>query len=311
MPQSADAITWRTEPDEAYRAWIAHAGGLFADSAWAEPIARALGSRIVYGFDPRRDAGVAVHLFSRFGVTVAYAGLPISPAWLADATAREAAIPGAQLARFNFSALVANVAAARSEHAIEQPESVIPDVAAWPNRSARKLKKDRAFAVRSGLRLGDLGAEHAAAVETLYRATVTRHRGRLRYGEDYFRAVVAFATDSRVSARGAFDESGELAGFAMFGLDGGIAHYLHGGVAESGRSRGASDLLLGDAMDRMIARGARSVTLLPSPAQQGGLLAFKRKWAEADGTWLTLDRPQGFAGAAIGAALALSSRFKR
>ena len=312
LRDAAERTIWRNEPDPAYEDWLRRSGALFADPAWAEPVARALGSRVAYGFNAKRGEGVAAHLFGRLGVTVAFAGLPISPAWLAYAGARELGVPGASLVRFNFSCLTANVAAARGARAVEQPESVIADLGAWPVRGARKIKKDRAFALRSGLRLDDLAASHAPEVDALYRATVTRHRGRLRYGVEYFRTVIGLAgTNPRVAARGAFDEAGHVAGFAIFALDGTVAHYLHGGVAIEARARGASDLLLGDALDGMIARGARSATLLPSPPQQSGLLAFKRKWAEADGTWLTLDRPQGWTGAAIAAALALSTRFKR
>ncbi|HKE49384.1 MAG TPA: GNAT family N-acetyltransferase [Rhodanobacteraceae bacterium] len=312
MRDAAERVRWSDEPDAAYRDWLQRSGAVFADPAWADPVARSLGSRVLYGFHAKRGEGVAVHLFRRLGVTVAFAGLPITPKWLADASVRELEIPGAELVRYNFSTLAANVAASCDERAVEQPESVIPDLGAWPVRGARKIRKDRAFAQRSGLRLDDLDASHAPDVDALYRATVTRHRGRLRYGVDYFRTIIGLAaTNPRVAARGAFDEAGRVGGFAIFALDGTIAHYLHGGVAIEARARGASDLLLGDALDGMIARGAHSATLLPSPATQAGLLAFKRKWAEADGTWLTIDRPQGFVGTAIGKALALSARLRR
>ena len=309
---AAERMLWSVEPDAAYRDWLQRTGAVFADPAWADPVARALGLRVLYGFDARRGEGVAVHLFRRLGVTVAFAGLPVTPTWLTDADARELEIPGAQLVRYNFSSLATNVAASCDERAVEQPESVIPDFGAWPVRGARKIKKDRAFALRSGLRLDDLDASHAPEVDALYHATVTRHRGRLRYGVDYFRTIIGLAAaNPRVAARGAFDEAGHVGGFAIFALDGTVAHYLHGGVAIDARARGASDLLLGDALDGMIARGAHSATLLPSPATQAGLLAFKRKWAEADGAWLTIDRPQGLAGAAISAAVALSMRLRR
>lgn len=304
---------WSDEPGEDYRDWVARSGLLFSDPAWVEPVARALGSRPLYGFHRGIGAGLAVHRFRRLGFLIAYAGLPITPAWLAASDERaRVRIAGAHLTRFNFSSLAPEIRAARAETATALPESVIPDLGSWPVRSARKLKKDRAFASRAGLRVDDLGVEHAAAVERLYRGTVARHGGRLRYGESYFRAAIELAvSDARISARGAFDEASNLAGFTIFCREGATANYLHGGVAPEARKRGASDLLLGDAIDRAIAAGATSVTLLPSPPQQPGLLAFKQKWAERDASWITLDRADDLLGRLALGAMAAGARMKR
>lgn len=309
---TAAKVIWRNSPDDEYRDWLSRAGALFADPLWAAPIAAALGARLLYGFHPGRSEGVAVQIFRYCGLAVGYAGLPISPAWLADAECRkQIVVPGVHLTRFNVSCLEPVSALSNSENVVKLPETVIPSLGLWPKRNARKLKKDRAFAARGKLRVANLDLSQAGAVESLYRDTVVRHRGSLRYREDYFRTVIALSTQSaRVLARGAFDEAGHVVGFAMFGLDGMTAHYLHGGVADNARSHGVSDLLLGDALDRVIELGAESATLLPSPEGQSGLIAFKRKWGEMDGLWMTLDRSNGLLGEAAHLGMGLMSKLR-
>lgn len=309
---TAVKFDWKRWPDDEYRGWLARADGLFSDPLWAEPIAAALGAQPLYGFHPERREGVCVQIFRHFGLAVGYAGLPISPGWLSDAECRnQVIVPGVHLTRFNLSCLQPSGSLSSNEHAKELPETVIRCLGSWPQRNARKLKKDRAFASRSKIAVGALHAKHAGAVEVLYRDTVVRHRGSLRYHEEYFRAIVALSTrTSKVLARGAFDESGRLAGFAMFGIDGATAHYLHGGVAASARSQGVSDLLLGDAIDRVIELGGESVTLLPSPERQPGLIAFKRKWGEMDGLWTSLDRSNGILGEAAHLGMNLMAKLR-
>ena len=308
----AAKIIWKSSPDDEYRDWLSRAGALFADPLWAEPIAAALGAQPLYGFHPGCGEGVAVQVFRYCGLAVGYAGLPISPAWLSDDEFRkQTVVPGVHLTRFNLSCLRPVNCVSRGERAKELPETVIPSLGLWPKRNARKLKKDRAFAVRSRIRVANLDVSHAGTVESLYRDTVSRHRGSLRYRENYFRTVIALSTQTpRVLTRGAFDEAGHLAGFAMFGLDGSTAHYLHGGVAANARSLGVSDLLLGDAIDRVIELGAESATFLPSPERQSGLIAFKRKWGEMDGYWMTLDRSNGMLGEAVHLSMGLISKMR-
>jgi len=309
MPEK---IIWRKSPDDEYRGWLSRAGSLFADPLWAGPIAAGLGAKPLYGFHPGRGEGVAVQVFRYCGLTVGYVGLPISPAWLSDAECRkQIAIPGVHLTRFNLSCLRPVNTVLQSEYAKKLPETVIPNLGLWPRRNARKLKKDRAFAARGRIRVADLDVSQAGTVESLYRDTVARHRGSLRYQEDYFRTVIKLSTqNTRILARGAFDEVGCLAGFAMFGLDGSTAHYLHGGVAGHARSLGVSDLLLGDAIDRAIEIGAKSATFLPSPEKQSGLIAFKHKWGEMDGYWMALDRSNGMLGEAVHLGMDLISKLR-
>ncbi|WP_153021684.1 GNAT family N-acetyltransferase, partial [Rhodanobacter sp. FW510-T8] len=305
-------IIWKSSPDVEYRDWLSRTGALFADPLWVEPIVAALGAKALYGFCLERGEGVAVQVFRHGGLAVGYAGLPISPAWLSDVECRKQIIvPGVHLTRFNLSCLHTLNSLSRSEHAQEFAETVIPDLGLWPARNARKLKKDRAFAARGKMRVASLDSSQAGDVGLLYRDTVVRHKGSLRYQEDYFRAVIELSTQTvRVLARGAFDEAGCLAGFAIFGLDGSTAHYLHGGVADSARSHGVSDLLLSDAMDRVIELGAESVTLLPSPEKQPGLVAFKHKWGEVDGHWMTLDRSSGVLGEVLHLGMGVMSKLR-
>jgi len=309
---TAAKVIWKNSPDDEYGDWLSRSGALFADPLWAEPIAAALGARPFYGFHPERGEGVAVQVFRHYGLVVGYAGLPISPAWLSDAEYRkQIVIPGVHLTRFNLSCLRPVNCVLHGEHAKALPETVIPNLALWPKRNARKLKKDRAFAARGRIKIANLDVSQAGIVESLYRNTVARHRGSLRYQEEYFRTIIALSTQTaQVLARGAFDEAECLAGFAMFGFDGSTAHYLHGGVADNARSRGVSDLLLGDAIDRAIELGVESATFLPSPERQSGLIAFKRKWGEIDGHWMTLDQSHGVLGEAVHIGMDLISKLR-
>lgn len=279
-------------------------GDFFSSVPWAQALS-ALGARCWYGTGSRQ--GERLFVFRRGPLKVAFPGFPVTPVGFAGLSG---GLPERiDLVRVNRSCLDAGVDLGPEGRLLRLPESVIPLLSDWPRRNARKLAKDRAYSKRQSVRLERAGPTDAAGIFDIYRSTVNRHGGALRYNLEYFQRLLSidgsFPSLCMRVAKSAVD--GSLAGFCIAAKDRGRGYYLHGGVDLHFRSLGVSDLLLDEAIAWSRAAGCAEFTMMASPPEQSGLISFKRKWSEHDGYWTTFDTGLTLAGKVLVAAMGFRS----
>lgn len=271
---------------------------LFDSAAWAAVIA-CLGARCWLGIDRNENRRIILFVWQKGPVRVGYLGFPVSPAWLLTDSIWQSrgSMPLPEridLLRVNFSTLDTSVVA--GPPGLSLPESAIPDLSAWPLRNQRKIRKDLALGVRHGVKLCNATPDDATTIFSIYEQTVSRHRGRLRYNLDYFKALTLMSAGCEdVQVRLARDQQKAI-GFCVTVKQADRGYYLHAGVAEGCRHLGAADLLADDAIRWAISRSCRSFSMMASPQDQPGLHKFKQKWSEEDGQWTTIHMPHGVLG---------------
>ena len=281
---------------------------LFDCAAWATVIG-CLGARCWFGIDRENDRRVSLFVWDKGPVRVGFVGFPVSPMWLLGSTCEQFAqtlnLPERiDLLRANFSMLDTGTRSGLQGTSL--PESTIPDLASWPIRHQTKNRKDLALAVRRGVILSNGTVQDADALFSIYANTIARNRGRLRYNQGYFSALIAMS-ESRadMQVRVARHEE-NLIGFCVAVKHADRGYYLHAGVADSHRQFGAADILADDAIRWAMSTGCRSFSLMASPPNQPGLQKFKQKWAEVDGQWVTSDTPRGLLGRLVWIGLSLA-----
>ena len=283
------------------------APNLFDSAAWAAAMA-CLGARCWLGNDHIDNRRASLFVWQKGPVRIGYVGFPVSPTWLLTSTHWRSSttlnLPErVDLLRANFSMLDSGALSARSK--ISLPESAIPELAAWPIRNQRKNRKDLALAIRHGVILCNATSQDADTMFAIYEDTVLRHRGRLRYSLDYFKAVTTISEGGQdVQVRIARHQQ-QTIGFCVTAKQAQRGYYLHAGVKSGYRQLGAADLLADDSIQWAISNGCRSFSMMASPPDQLGLHKFKQKWTENDGQWITVDTPNGFLGRLATLALSL------
>lgn len=284
--------------------------GYFASRQWSH-VLEGLGCRVVTVRHLELGVQVAVPIFRWGPLRMGFLGFPVAgPAFDRMGRGlfeRNAASLARTLDLHVVRGTRCSLETAEPGHCL--PEVWTDDLADWPGELGKRLSKDIAFARRAceGVRIasgrGEPGAWHA-----LYVATVRAQGGKLRYTEEYFRRLAAAAEVGgglRVFQAG--DKNGRVLGFAALAMDQGSGFYLHGSVHESARRLGLSDLLLWELIHHAKSQGVRRFTMMASPADQDGLVRFKRKWASRQGYSVTQDVARGWLGKCV---LALHDRLR-
>lgn len=302
------------EPSHAQREWVSSGGWLFASEEWAA-VLRTLGAEPLFAWHKADGLGMVVPVFKRMGFKIGFLGFPNAQPWLYGARGESLAAAAREIAAKARLGLVRiNVAGAERwdlDGVAARPEHWISDLGNWHSLGSKRRRRDLGFARRTeALILDEL--RDAEECHRLYAATVHAHGGRVRYHAEYFRAMAALAeTTQRIRFRCAVGAQGEVLGFAILALHGQSACYLHGAASEAGRRQGVSDLLLESIIATAADVGCRRFSLMASPWDQPGLVAFKRKWADTEGLTLTFDFGVGMLGVAAEAASRWAARKER
>lgn len=153
---------------------------------------------------------------------------------------------------------------------------VIPDLQAWSERGFEKSRRAANRSRRTSLAISALTEADADSAFDLYRSTLLRHGGTVRYRREYFREFAR--TGSGLVAR-----SGDsIAGFVCMGMSGDRACYLHGAHDVALRSYYPSDQLFLAMIRKCQEEGARTFDFLPSPPDQHSLKSYKESWGAGE-----------------------------
>ncbi len=159
------------------------------------------------------------------------------------------------------------------------PETAIIDLQAWDMVRLPKLRRDIKKANRSGLDILEAhSTSHAEYLYRLYKTTIRKHAGSLRYTPTYFRGLVDLSKEIRLVRCLLAAKDDQIAGFITTIWHGTTVYYLHGGFNSAFRTHGVSDKLMYRAIEQAQRDGAQCFNLMASPANQPSLVRFKEKW---------------------------------
>jgi len=274
-----------TAPPPGWEAWAEGGRLLFQAPAWQRVLTAAFAARPVYCWHLARQQGAVVTLFRRGPFRVAYLGFPVisehvDRAWI-EAVVAALRAPRSpirvDLVRVPASAFVVEERLAMA--AALTPETAIENLSAWSPHANPKLERDLRKARHSRLEVDARpGTAAAASLYALYRETIRRRGGRLRYNLAYFRELLALSGESPRLRCFVARLDGAIVGFAAAALDGATACYLHAATDTHHRHLGVSDRLLEEIVEWALESGAVRCNLMSSPPASQSLVRFKEKW---------------------------------
>jgi len=159
-------------------------------------------------------------------------------------------------------------------------ETAIVDLQSWTLASIPKnRRRDVNKSLRSGLELVDASdPADAERIYELYRETLERKDGSLRYTAAYFGGLIELARrHSRLRVLLAKKDD-SIAAFTVVALHGSVAYYLHGAYDWSLREYLPSAMLLNEAIEWAKSEGCESFNLMSSPKGQESLVKYKERW---------------------------------
>lgn len=173
------------------------------------------------------------------------------------------------------------------------PETRIQSLSAWSEAGlAGDVRYELRRARREGTRVRPARLDDAQLMFDLYRQTLHRHGGKLRYSLRYFQAMCQLSLVTP-AVRGMIAETVERipCGFVLAARNGNEACYLHAGFDPAYARARPGYVLLYDAITQARDSGSACFNLMASPAGQPELVRFKEKWGGQTQLLLNFDVP--------------------
>lgn len=262
------------------------AGCLFQTEQWTSVLERGLGCDSIWMHDEDHARGAVVSRFRAGPFRIGYLGFPVGGivARGSDGDAHIESMRGA-LSTAGIVAMRIPVSAFGPTVALDlphesTPETAIVDLQSWSLAGITKnRRRDVNKSLRAGLELVDTtDPRDAASLYDLYRKTLQRNRGSLRYTERYFGALIRLAqTEPRL--RVMLARLGDaIAAFTVVARHRGTAYYLHGAFDWEMREHIPSAMLLNEAIEWSKREGCGVFNLMSSPPGQETLVRYKELW---------------------------------
>lgn len=271
--------------EDAWDKAAARSGSLFHTRPWQSALEKGLDASSLYLEIDQFSARICVTVFSIGPFKIAYLGFPVGGTMeglsVVDSTVRELknSLSGkltclriAQSAVLNSTQLPFRF--------VETPETAIMDLQTWDiSQTSKNIQRDVKKAIKNNVAIAKCDSpEDAQKIYALYKDTIARAGGSLRYTEQYFSELVwlSLSTDKLLVAKAVAD--GKFVGFNIAGVHCGSAYYLHGGIDYNSRAVRPASLLMKNAIEWAQSRSASLFNFMSSPPQQRSLIEYKEKW---------------------------------
>lgn len=261
-------------------------GSLFHSTDWQSLLTNGFGSEAVYAWESQGKCGAAITLFRAGPFRIGYLGFPFG-GMLGDTALVNDLLNGFANEASIRKPVCIKVAASAFADPVElslpsaiTPETTILDLQSWGAHSvSTNVKRDIKKASRSGLIITDAqGRDDSLQIYNIYKETISRHKGSLRYTRSYFSHLIELSAKRPeirvIMAR----KNDQIAGFVVVARHADTAFYLHGGTYFPLRNDRPSALLLNEAIMAAKADGCRCFNMMSSPANQSTLVEYKEKW---------------------------------
>jgi hypothetical protein len=273
------------EPDPAYlQACRAH-GTFFHSPEWQRVLKMGFGAQPLYGWDSKIQNGGAMTIFKLAFFKIGYLGFPaggtvtgqpLNDDFLHSLLHAQYTLP------LHVIRLTPSPALDRlylNEKSEKTWETVILDLQNWSLSDLSSSIRRNIGRAQTSLSVAEArSGSDVDRVYLLYKATIQRHGGNLRYTRAYFNELIGLCGQSdRLYSLLAFFEQ-ELAGFIIVAYNGQTAYYLHGGIAKHLQKYRASDLLFATSIERARDSGMSLFNFMASPLEQKSLVKYKEKW---------------------------------
>jgi len=158
--------------------------------------------------------------------------------------------------------------------------TIIENLAEWrSNNLGDSLLRNIKKAKRLGVTITKANIyDHGVEMYRLYKETVIRHDGQLKYSQLYFNLLVNLSVKSSLLRCSLATLEGRIIAFMVVGINNSEACYLHGSVDYNFQSFRPTDFLFIDAIEWAIEKECNKFNFMDSPLNQPLLVRYKEKW---------------------------------
>lgn len=195
-------------------------------------------------------------------------------------------------------------------HSVDLPDTTIHDLKRWSTQSLSSSCRAKVRrAERDGLRVEPASETDGPLISDLYRQSIARHGGSVRYPQRYFERLVSTAAISPALRIGITrTAAGEPVGFIATVSHGRRTSYLHGGFADHASRLRPGYLGMHWAVAEAKKAGSEEFRMLTSPARQPALVGYKESFGGSTAIRRHFSVPTSFIGHAAAVALAWNAR---
>ena len=279
-------ILFTDNPPPQWNELCSQNGDIFNAPEWHAVLSKGFGSKTLYGWDESTSTGLTVTIFKAGPFRIGYLAFPVGGGLPAEAISphlieviRDSGLNKAlHLLRMPASAFVQKeILSCPSQTTME---TAIESLQEWDLAElSHNLQKAVKRAGRSPLEIADaVDPSQGRVLFQLYKDTIKRHGGNMRYTEKYFQALIELSkTHSNLRCVLAMS-GGEIAGFLAVGFHQNTAYDLHCCMNLPFRRYNPSDFLTSFSISWAKDEGMERYNLGSSPLQQASLVAYKEKW---------------------------------
>ena len=258
---------------------------LFHTTAWQVLLQQSFGSQTIYGWNTNSKMGLAITVFRAGAFRIGYVGFPVGGT-IGEHQLDHSMLTEWKKARLPLTPHCVRIPISAFDHPIDlhlpskcNPETAITGLRDWKLDEFPKLRRDVKKSGRSGLIVTDATTSTPAEIlYRLYRKTVLRHSGNLRYNTNYFSSLIALSQKHKGLRCLLAVLDGQIGGFLVVARHGRIANYLHGATDPRFKQHSPSDLLLYEAITWAQHQEMDCFNLMTSPGGQQMLVRYKEKW---------------------------------
>ena len=272
---------------------------VFGTTSWQSFLESSFRCRTIYGTND--EQGVAITVFKAGPFEVGYLGFPVGIAigQPMDLSALLSDFLKSNVGGKPVCIRISPSAFSRSTDLnlkyVVNPETAIADLQSWDAMGvSSKLRRAIRKTKKSGLipfEITDVALHET--IFDMYRRTVQRNQGSLRYSREYFERLIRLSFETtKIRITGVLVDN-LLAGFIVTCRDNDTTYYLHGGTASAHRHLSPSDILMRDAIEFARSAGSKCFNFMASPPKQPELIRYKEKWGATTRQLNTYTLPSG------------------
>lgn len=255
--------------------------------AWQEVLTEAFGARPYYVLYDDGTEAFTMTVFAKGPFRIAYVGFPaggmagfksFTPSLITKLHLNLTTVPlSVHLLRMTISPF--SETTSLPYHSKEAWETVIPNLKRWNEDDlSSSLRRNIRRAKKNNLNVIESKPEYAEVLFKLYKGTMERHRGIMRYNLQYFKSLLQLSLKTSALKCWIAIKNGDIAASLIAASEGDTVFYMHGMLNWKYRQYMPSDLLLLTAINWAKKNNATVFNMMASPLDQSNLVRYKEKW---------------------------------
>ena len=258
----------------------------FNNRLWHSVLKNSFNVKTLYYWDDKQEEGLSICIFQKSIFKIGYIGFPLGGTitgmninnYLLNSINNNISPKQIHLLRIptgKFSPSTLN-----HNHSNSCPETYINNLENWSKDNlSKRCRRDINKSIRENSEVEIItDPSNSKIIYNLYKKTIIKNDGSMRYNEDYFKSVISLSKDYKKLRCTCIRNNNKIIAFLIMVIDKNIAHYLHGAIDYNYRKSLPNDLLIFDAIMWAKNMGAKSFNFMCSPIKQPNLIKYKEKW---------------------------------